>query len=99
LSDVPVTGFFSKAVKIVQEFGEHPTGAFPSSHVGMALIFLWISRKSSKVMFWILVPFVIVILFATVYIKAHYAVDIIGGILSAPLILFFSIKLWQILSI
>jgi membrane-associated phospholipid phosphatase len=99
LSGVPVTGIFSRAVKAVQEIGEHPTGAFPSSHVGMALIFLWISRKSSVVMFWILIPFVFLILFATVYIKAHYAVDVIGGILSAPLVLFAGMKLWQIISI
>lgn len=95
LSDVPVTGFFSKAVKAVQEVGEHPTGAFPSSHVGMALIFLWISRKSSKVMFWILVPFVTLILFATVYIKAHYAVDVIGGIISVPVILYLCLWIWN----
>lgn len=95
LSDVPVTGFFSKAVKTVQEIGEHPTGAFPSSHVGMALIFLWISLRSSKIMFWILIPFVVIILFSTVYIKAHYAVDVFGGILSAPVILFLSLKMWQ----
>ena len=97
-SEVPVTGFFSKAVKAVQEAGEHPTGAFPSSHVGMALIFLWLSLKSSKVMFWILLPFVILILFATVYIKAHYAVDIIGGILSAPVVLILSLRTWYFLS-
>ncbi len=99
LSGVPVTGIFSRAVKAVQEIGEHPTGAFPSSHVGMALIFLRICRKSSVVMFWILIPFVFLILFATVYIKAHYAVDVIGGILSAPLVLFAGMKLWQIISI
>ena len=99
LSGVPVTGIFSRAVKAVQEIGEHPTGAFPSSHVGMALIFLWISRKSSGILFWILIPFVFLILFATVYIKAHYAVDVIGGILSAPLVLFAGMKLWQIISI
>lgn len=93
LSEVPVSGFFSKAVKLVQEYGEHPTGAFPSSHVGMALIFLWLSFKSSKTLFIILLPFVVIILFATVYIKAHYATDVIGGILSAPAVMYLSLKI------
>ncbi len=99
LSDVPETGFFGNAVKAVQEAGEHPTGAFPSSHVGMALIFLWLGFKTSKTLFRILLPFVILILFATVYIKAHYAVDVIGGIMSAPVILFLSNKIRNLFSI
>lgn len=97
-SEVPVTGFFGKAVKAVQEAGEYPTGAFPSSHVGMALIFLYLSTKTSRLLFWVLLPFVILILFATVYIKAHYAVDIIGGILSAPVILILSLRIWYFFS-
>ncbi len=96
-SEVPVTGFFSKAVKAVQKAGEHPTGAFPSSHVGMALIFLYLSAKTNRLMFWVLLSFVTLILFATVYIKAHYAVDIIGGILSAPVILSLSLRIWHFL--
>jgi membrane-associated phospholipid phosphatase len=32
----------------------------------------------------VVLPFVIGICFATVYLKAHYLVDVIGGMLSVP---------------
>ncbi len=80
------TGFFSSLVHWVQQNWEHPTGAFPSSHVGMALIYLFITHRDYKTLFYILLPFSFIILFATVYIKAHYAIDVIGGIITAPFI-------------
>ncbi len=84
------TGFFSSLVEWVQKNWEHPTGAFPSSHVGMAIIYLIMTYKDFKKLFFILLPLTIIILFATVYIKAHYAVDVIAGIISAPVIYLFA---------
>ncbi len=89
------TGFFSNLVEWVQRNWEHPTGAFPSSHVGMAIIYLIMTYKDFKKLFFILLPFTIIILFATVYIKAHYAVDVLGGIASAPVIYFITKNISQ----
>ena len=97
LSKVADTGFFSRAVKLIQYYGEHPTGAFPSSHVGMALIFLYVSFGNIRWLFWVIFPLFLLILLATVYIKAHYAIDVIAGLVSAPIVYFFSVGLYNFL--
>ncbi len=78
--------FFSKLVKIAQGIGETHTGAFPSSHVGMSIIFLILTFKYLRKTFWIILIPVVLLWFATVYIKAHYLVDVIGGFISVPLV-------------
>lgn len=91
LNQIPHYGVFGKAVAFIQQMGEAPTAAFPSSHVGISciiLLFLW--KHQHRTLFWVLLPFVCVLLFATVYIKAHYATDVLAGLLSAPIIYFIS---------
>ena len=97
MSDIPDSGIFSKAVKLVQFYGEKPTGAFPSSHVGMAAIYLYLSFRYIRNLFFIILPFFILILFATVYLKAHYAIDVIAGLISAPIIYFVSISIYNLM--
>ena len=77
-----VRGVFSKMVLAAQDAGEHPTAAFPSSHVGMTVVTLILAWKTGcRKFFWILFPFAFVLFFATVYLKAHYVVDSVAGIL------------------
>ncbi len=83
---VPSGFLFQKGVTWVQQIGEAPTGAFPSSHVGMSIIFLIILFKHFRKAFYYTIPLTIILCFATVYIKAHYFVDVIAGFVSAPLI-------------
>ncbi|MBC8319213.1 MAG: phosphatase PAP2 family protein [Bacteroidetes bacterium] len=97
LSEIPDSGIFSRAVKLVQYYGEHPTGAFPSSHIGMVVIFLYISYSNIRWFFWIIVPLFLLILLATVYIKAHYAVDLIAGLVSAPIVYYLSGTLFKLI--
>lgn len=93
-NQVPDSGIFRSLVKFVEFVGERPTAAFPSSHVGMVLIMILIAwREYFKTLFW-LVPFFLLLSLSTVYIKAHYAVDVIGGIISAPLVLRISQKIF-----
>lgn len=85
---IEAKGFFGNIVKTIQENGEAPTAAFPSSHVGIALILmLWIF-KNKRVLFFVFIPNVLLLILATVYIKAHYFVDILAGILTAPVVYF-----------
>lgn len=75
-------GFFAEAVKFFQKIGEAPTAAFPSSHVGITTIMLlWLARYKKKLLYYI-APFSVLLFFATVYIKAHYAVDVLAGLFS-----------------
>lgn len=84
--------FFGKIMRWLIEGYEQPTGAFPSSHVGIALIIARILYQHHKTLFAITLPFVLGICFATVYIKAHYLLDVIAGIISAPVFIIISEK-------
>ena len=73
-------GFFYHMVDNAHAAGERPTAAFPSSHVGVTTILMilaWYSRN--KILFYGMLPLFILMCFATVYIQAHYAIDVIGG--------------------
>ena len=93
---LPNAIFFDKVMHYIQQSAEQPTGAFPSSHVGVSLIILIISRKRIPLFFKIAYPFVVILILSTVYIKAHYLIDIIGAIVIVPFILYLSNVLYSI---
>jgi len=82
--------FFKYVMDFIQKTAEQPTGAFPSSHVGISLIILILSKKIAPLFFRITWSVVIVLIVSTVYIKAHYVIDVIGGVISAPIVLYLS---------
>ncbi|MBV7439947.1 phosphatase PAP2 family protein [Weeksellaceae bacterium TAE3-ERU29] len=83
---IEAKGIFGYAVKLIQAMGEAPTAAFPSSHVGISVVvLLWLYQYQKNLIKYIL-PFSILLFFATVYIKAHYAIDAIAGLLSGIII-------------
>lgn len=95
LRTVPDGYFFREGVKFIQILGEQPTGAFPSSHVGLTVIFLMIIRNYSKPAFYIILPIAILLVFATVYIKAHYAVDVVVGLITGVLFYMLTSKIYS----
>ncbi len=84
------SGVFSQLVNLADRIGDGRTGAFPSSHVGMAVIYVILIYKRFPKLFWVVAFLTFLICFATVYIKAHYFLDVLSGLLSAPMIFFFS---------
>lgn len=92
---LPKAYIFDKLMHIIQHVGEQPTGAFPSSHVGISIIFLILIRKASVLVYWISIPIVFLLILATVYIKAHFVVDVIGGVLFAPIFLYLSKRIYR----
>ncbi|MBQ6377364.1 MAG: phosphatase PAP2 family protein [Prevotella sp.] len=77
-------GFFYQCVASAHETGERPTAAFPSSHVGITTILLFLAwRTKNRLLFYGMLPFYVLMCLATVYIRAHYAIDVIGGWVSA----------------
>lgn len=94
--DLPVAYIFDTIMHFIQTNAEQPTAAFPSSHVGLSLIILMLSRKTVPRFFKISWPFVIIIILSTVYIKAHYVVDVIGGIIIAPFIVYLATFLFNL---
>jgi membrane-associated phospholipid phosphatase len=96
-SAIPEAYVFGKLIEIIKQLGETPTGAFPSSHVGMALVFLYLGKQYSKILFTVMLPFAVLLTFATVYIKAHYLIDVIGGIISAPIVYLVSVRCFRLI--
>lgn len=88
---VPTNGsFFQGIIHAIQDGAEQPTGAFPSSHVGVTVVVLLLARRALPIFYKICIPITVLLILSTVYIKAHYAVDAIAGFLIAPFILFLS---------
>ena len=88
-------GFFRSLVTLTQESGERPTAAFPSSHVGMSTIVMLLTYRLRKSAFWIFLPLYILLCGATVYISAHYLIDSICGLISAPIFLAIAFKIYR----
>lgn len=77
-------GLFYQLVSDAHQAGERPTAAFPSSHVGISTILMLLAwSPRNRRMFLFLLPFYVLLCFSTVYIQAHYAVDVFGGLVSA----------------
>ena len=94
-------GFFYHMVDNAHAAGERPTAAFPSSHIGVTTILMILAwRCRNRILFYVMLPLFILMCFATVYIQAHYAIDVIGGWVSGVAIYavlhFLYGKIWQV---
>lgn len=79
-------GFFYQMVEQAHEAGERPTAAFPSSHVGISTVIMLLAwRTGNRRLFYLLLPFFVLMFFSTVYIMAHYAIDAIAGLITGVL--------------
>lgn len=86
-------GWFHQLVESAHKTGECPTAAFPSSHVGLSTIVLFLAWPlSRKLTYWML-PFYVLLCASTVYIQAHYLIDVFAGWVSALLIYWLSVKI------
>ena len=95
---IEAKGIFGNMVKLIQKNGEAPTAAFPSSHVGISwIVIFWLYQNFRKSVKYFL-PFVILLMFSTVYIKAHYFVDVVAGFLTAPIVFFLTFKFYKFLN-
>lgn len=70
----------------VEEHGDIAGAAFPSSHVAVALVTAWFSWRYIRPIRWLHGFFAVTILFSTVYTRAHYAVDVLGGLVAAAVL-------------
>lgn len=83
-------GIFYRMVESAHCAGERPTAAFPSSHVGItAIILLMACRTRSRWLIWLIVTLFVLMIFATVYIQAHYAIDAAAGLVSGIFLYYF----------
>ena len=82
-------GVFYQFVEQAKEAGERPTAAFPSSHVGISTVLMWLLAHARNYrLLLVLAPLYLLLCCATVYIQAHYLVDAIFGFVSGTLFYF-----------
>lgn len=89
-------GFFYDCVASAHTTGERPTAAFPSSHVGISTVLLFLAwRTRNRILFYGILMFYILLCLSTVYIRAHYAIDVIAGWVSGVTIYFLLQTFWR----
>jgi membrane-associated phospholipid phosphatase len=88
--------FFGPLLRKIQYYGEGATAAFPSAHVSVSMILLMGSFLYSKNLLKIIIPITIILTFSTVYIRAHYLIDVITGIFIAPVLFWLSAGIYNI---
>ncbi len=82
-------GIFYQMVESAKAAGERPTAAFPSSHVGVSTVLMLLAwHTRNRRLLYCLLPFYVLLCFATVYIQAHYAIDALAGLVSGALLYF-----------
>ncbi|HLP04338.1 MAG TPA: phosphatase PAP2 family protein [Paludibacter sp.] len=84
LQSMDDSGFFSRLVQNTQMVGERPTAAFPSSHVGISTLILILLLKNRRYLYLACItPLYVALVGATVYIQAHYVIDVVAGFVTA----------------
>ena len=71
---------------------------FPSGHTELTILACWGSRLLSKRWFRVYLAYTPCIIFATVYLRYHYTVDLLAGIVTAAVLILLGPRLYQILS-
>ncbi|MBI4838566.1 MAG: phosphatase PAP2 family protein [Nitrospirae bacterium] len=73
--------------------------AFPSGHTAVTLVVLYLAYRFQKPLYYIFLPAVLALLVSTVYLRYHYAVDVIGGVLLAVFTVYAGEKCYDCLSV
>ena len=71
-----ITGFMRGAFDRMNLAG----AAFPSSHVVIATVALLLNRRHNPALAWAFLPLTLLLYASTVYLYAHYAVDVLAGL-------------------
>ncbi len=82
-------GVFTTAINWIESFGRVHGAAFPSAHVSGSFVMMlgaWKYGPTSlttgrRWLFWLLLPFFLLMLVATVYGRYHYVADVLAGLL------------------
>ena len=68
---------------------------FPSLHVGISTVTLFLAYRRERKMFVLLAPFIVLSWVSTIYLRRHFVIDIFAGWLTAYLALKYAGKLNQ----
>jgi membrane-associated phospholipid phosphatase len=81
----PLTGLlvFQSLRRMLDSVEGITRDCFPSGHTELTLLVLYYARKFHRRTFWWLLPFGVGIVLSTVYLRYHYVVDVVAGVLVA----------------
>lgn len=71
---------------------------FPSGHTELTILACWGSRMVGNRWFWVYLAYTQFLIFATVYLRYHYTVDLLAGVVTAAVLILTAPKLYQKLS-
>ncbi|VAX32548.1 phosphoesterase, PA-phosphatase related [hydrothermal vent metagenome] len=82
LQSIPLKGTMlsEKIYSILNSIEGIKRDAFPSGHTAVTLVVLHLAYRYEKRLFYIYLPITVLLVFATVYCRYHYVVDVLGGI-------------------
>lgn len=67
---------------------------FPSGHVEVSLLTLWCAYRFHRPTAWVLTPVVTALVLSTVYLRYHYVVDVLAGVVWAVAVAW-TVKGWR----
>jgi membrane-associated phospholipid phosphatase len=67
------------AQTMINVLPSHSRAAFPSLHAAVTLVTLLFAWKYARLLFWLILPFCTGLLISTIYLRHHYAIDLIAG--------------------
>ena len=76
-------GVFNRHVEFM-DFARIRRDVFPSLHVGISFVVWLYARRNSRPLAWVLAPLVLSLWVSTVYLRYHYLVDCVAGLVLAP---------------
>jgi membrane-associated phospholipid phosphatase len=75
---------FNRQVEFM-DFARIKRDVFPSMHVAISFVVWLYAHRNSRRLFWILSPFILSLWVSTVYLRYHYLIDVVAGLILAPL--------------
>ena len=97
--DLQAGPFIALIRETLDSMEHNKTDAFPSGHTAIALVSLFYAWKlKEKVLSGILLPLVLALIISTVYLRYHYVIDVVAGIVLAGLVLVLAPFLGRLLS-
>lgn len=88
-------GIFYKLHVYAFDAGERPIAAFPSSHVSVTLSMVILAFKANRKLGAGLLVLFVLLCFSTVYVKAHYAIDVFAGLIWGTIVYFICMWMWK----
>ena len=77
-------GVFNREMDFM-DFARIRRDVFPSLHVGISFVVWLYAYRNSKKLFWIISPLILSLWVSTVYLRYHYVIDVIAGLILAPI--------------